>query len=111
MPGEVLSASVTEAKVKDESQDPIYLRIRDLIYQVCGIYHSEEKLYLLVSACKRRMSESSGRASTGREYLELLTSPSKRDAELRALMNEITIGETSTRFWLRNHRSSRRVPP
>ena len=94
MSGEVLHAPVTEAKLRDESQDPVYLRIRDLVYQACGIYHSEEKLYLLASACKRRMNESAGRASTGREYLELLTSPSKRDAELRGLMNEITIGET-----------------
>lgn len=99
MAGEVSSAPVTGVKPKEESQDPVYLKIRDLVYQACGIYHSEEKLYLLVSACKRRMSESGGRASTSREYMELLSSPARRDAELCALMNEITIGETC---WFRS---------
>jgi chemotaxis protein methyltransferase CheR len=92
MPTELSSPPVADAK--QESQDPVYLRIRDLVYQACGIYHAEEKLYLLASACKRRMSQSSGHAQTAREYADLLTNPSKRDAELRGLMNEITIGET-----------------
>ena len=78
----------------DGNDDPSYLRIRDLVYQSCGIYHPEEKLYLLIAACKRRMSASSERAGTGREYLGLLTSPSGRNSELMELLNEITIGET-----------------
>lgn len=94
MPTETANAPLLETKSKDDNQDPVYLKIRDLVYQACGIYHSEEKLYLLVSACNRRMNQSGGQANTGREYLELLTHPSKRDAELRGLMNEITIGET-----------------
>jgi chemotaxis protein methyltransferase CheR len=92
MPIEVTNPPVVDAK--QESQDPVYLKIRDLAYQACGIYHSDEKLYLLVSACKRRIAQSGGQAQTAREYVELLTNPSKRDAELRGLMNEITIGET-----------------
>ena len=40
-------------------RDPIYVKLRDLVYQACGIYHSEEKLYLLAGACKRRFGESS----------------------------------------------------
>ncbi len=28
--------------------NPAYLKIRDLIYRISGIYHSEGKLYLLV---------------------------------------------------------------
>jgi len=94
MPGEVLKTAVVEMTEKEESQDPVYLRIRDLVYQTCGIYHSEEKLYLLVSACRRRMAKGGGRASGGREYLELLTNPARRDQEVRELLNEITIGET-----------------
>ena len=35
--------------------DPAYLKIRDLIYRISGIYHSEEKLYLLIGRCARRM--------------------------------------------------------
>jgi len=72
--------------------DPVYLKIRDLIYRVSGIYHSEEKLYLLVSRCTRRMI-ALGVASPA-EYLEHLTTRGTRDAELRLLLNEITIGET-----------------
>lgn len=37
-------------------KDPIYVRLRDLVYQTCGIYHPEEKLYLLAGACNRRMA-------------------------------------------------------
>jgi len=72
--------------------DPAYLKIRDLIYRMSGIYQTEEKLYLLVSRCGRRMSAVG--AKTPSEYLEHLTTRGNRDAELRLLLNEITIGET-----------------
>ncbi len=72
--------------------DPAYLKIRDLIYRISGIYHSEEKLYLLTSRCERRMTVV--KASSASEYLEHLTTRGNRDAELRLLLNEITIGET-----------------
>ncbi len=72
--------------------DPAYLTIRDLIYRISGIYHSEEKLYLLVSRCERRMNAL--RVASPTEYLEHLTTRGNRDAELRLLLNEITIGET-----------------
>jgi len=72
--------------------DPAYLKIRDLIYRISGIYQPEEKLYLLVSRCGRRMSAVG--AKTASEYLEHLTTRGNRDAELRLLLNEITIGET-----------------
>ena len=94
MAGEVLNAVLTAPKADEDARDPVYLRIRDLVYQTCGIYHSEEKLYLLVSACKRRMASERVPASSGREYLELLTSPGFKEAESRELLNEITIGET-----------------
>jgi chemotaxis protein methyltransferase CheR len=74
------------------ASDPAYLKIRDLIYRISGIYHSEQKLYLLVSSCGRRMN-ASGTASAS-SYLEQLTIGANRDAELRLLLNEITIGET-----------------
>jgi chemotaxis protein methyltransferase CheR len=84
----VLGAS----KELDDSRDPIYLRIRDLVYQTCGIYHAEDKLYLLAGACKRRMAEAKARGP--KEYFDVLTALSTRDAEVRQLLNEITIGET-----------------
>ncbi len=91
MPGEVINTLAVSTPM-DDPQDPSYVKIRELVYRTCGIYHSDEKMYLLVAACGRRIQ--TGKAQTGREYLELLTSSAYRDAELRELLNEITIGET-----------------
>jgi chemotaxis protein methyltransferase CheR len=78
--------------IESADRDPVYLKIRDLVYQACGIYHSEEKLYLLSGACKRRMANS--KAMGPRQYLDLISNVSTRVIELRELLNEITIGET-----------------
>jgi len=75
-----------------EPIDPVFRQIRDLVYKVSGIFQLEEKLYLLVDGCGRRMKQLGVR--TPREYWELLTAHSSRDAELRQLLNELTIGET-----------------
>lgn len=76
----------------EDLRDPAYLKIRDVIYQISGIYQPDEKLYLLAARCARRMSVV--KASTPAEYLEHLTVRGNREAELRLLLNEITIGET-----------------
>ena len=72
--------------------DPVYRQIRDLIYNVSGIYQLEEKLYLLGEACSRRMKEVG--IATPRDYWETLTAVAGPGSELRSLLNEITIGET-----------------
>jgi chemotaxis protein methyltransferase CheR len=72
--------------------DPLYQQIRDLVYQISGIYKAEEKLYLLADGCGRRMKQLG--AKTPREYWDHLTAQPGRDGELRQLLNEITIGET-----------------
>ena len=82
---------VTQSDATD-LRDPAYLKIRDVIYQVSGIYQPEEKLYLLASRCAGRMGAVN--AKTPAEYLEHLTVRANREAELRLLLNEITIGET-----------------
>jgi chemotaxis protein methyltransferase CheR len=76
----------------EDLKDPAYLKIRDLIYEISGIYQPEEKLYLLASRCARRMGVVN--AKTPAEYLSQLTTRANREAELRSLLNEITIGET-----------------
>ncbi len=73
--------------------DPVYLQIRDLIYKVSGIFQLEEKLYLLADGCGRRMKEL--QIQNARDYAKYLNSNINRDAEMRQLLNEITIGETS----------------
>ena len=72
--------------------DPVYRQIRDLIYNVSGIYQLEEKLHLLADACARRMKEI--QVNSPRDYWEKLTAHASREGELRSLLNEITIGET-----------------
>jgi len=87
------SATTAAAPSKSAASiDPIFRQIRDLVYKVCGIFQLEEKLYLMADACGRRMKHLSIR--TPREYWELLTAHSSRDAEIRQLLNEVTIGET-----------------
>jgi chemotaxis protein methyltransferase CheR len=72
--------------------DPELVRIRDLIYQVAGIFHPDNKLRLLLDRCSRRMKEV--KSASLREYLNCLTTKPNRQGELVALLNEITIGET-----------------
>ncbi len=72
--------------------DPIFRQIRDLVYKASGIFQLDEKLYLLADGCGRRMKQLPVRSTRG--YWDLLNAPSSRDAELRQLLNEITIGET-----------------
>lgn len=77
---------------KADLHNPAYLKIRDLIYQTAGIYQSEDKLYLLASRVTRRMN--AVHVATPGQYLEYLTKGPEREAEVRLLLNEITIGET-----------------
>ncbi len=72
--------------------DSELIRIRDLIYQVAGIFHPDTKLRLLLDGCSRRMAEI--RVKTLGEYFGHLTVKCTRQKELIALLNEVTIGET-----------------
>jgi len=85
------TAKTAPAKQSDP-MDPVFRQIRDLVYKISGIFQLEEKLYLLVDGCGRRMKHLG--IGTPREYWDLLTANSNRDAELRQLLNELTIGET-----------------
>jgi len=71
---------------------PDLVRIRDLVYEVAGIFHPDNKLALLQDRCGRRMKQL--QTQNLREYIEVLTIRPNRQAELIALLNEITIGET-----------------
>ncbi len=86
------TASVQPALALDGPPDPDLVRIRDLIYQVAGIFHPDNKLRLLLDRCGRRMKEVNSKNL--KDYLECLTIRPMRQGELIALLNEITIGET-----------------
>jgi len=86
------AAPVYSLSAVDGPPDPEVVRIRDLIYQVAGIFHPDTKLRLLFDRCARRMKEL--KVSSLREYFTCLTLEPTRQTELIALLNEITIGET-----------------
>ena len=88
----ISTVPATEQMPVDALTDPVWARIRDLIYQVSGIYQPETKFYLLVSRCNIRMKAIGSRSP--REYLDYLTARPNRESEMRNLLNEITIGET-----------------
>jgi len=71
---------------------PQLIRIRDLVYQVAGIFQPDNKLRLLEDRCQKRMAALG--ASSLNDYYECLTVKPIRQVELVNLLNEITIGET-----------------
>ena len=73
--------------------DPYLFRIRDLIYRASGIFQPDNKFYLLENRCAKRLA-ATGAASLG-DYFRLLSTDVRREAEMRSLLNEITVGETS----------------
>ena len=72
--------------------DPQLIRIRDLVYQVAGIFQPDNKLRMLEDRCGKRMQALG--VKTLRDYYDCLTVKPIRQAELISLLNEITIGET-----------------
>ena len=89
-----LDTLTTQAQesVDADLSDPALVKLRDLIYRMSGIYHAENKFYLLATRARRRMKAINSK--TFSDYLEHLTARPNRDAEMRSLLNEITIGET-----------------
>lgn len=91
--GHGMTAAPAQSTIQlDGPPDPDLIRIRDLVYQVAGIFHPDTKLRLLFDRCGRRMKEL--KTASLREYFEHLTIKPTRQVELVALLNEITIGET-----------------
>ena len=86
------AAPAPSAVAAEGPPDPELVRIRDLIYQIAGIFHPDNKLRLLQERCSRRMRQL--QVTTLREYFECLTTKPMRQAELILLLNEITVGET-----------------
>lgn len=68
------------------------VQIRDLVYKVAGMFQPDSKLRFLESRCWKRMHVLG--VTTLRDYYQCLTRMPTCEAELVALLNEITIGET-----------------
>jgi chemotaxis protein methyltransferase CheR len=91
MPGPPIVAD-QKAERSAERTDPTLIRIRDLIYKVCGIYLPDNKFYFLNDRCDRRVKAL--KMDSLRPYFDALTLGLDREAEIRNLLNEITVGET-----------------
>ena len=83
----------TPAGTPEVLADPYLYRIRDLIYRASGIFQPDNKFYILENRCTKRL-EAVG-LSSFYEYFRLLTTSARRETEIRSLLNEITVGETS----------------
>jgi chemotaxis protein methyltransferase CheR len=67
-------------------------QIRDLIYEVCGIFIPDMRFRSLEERCLRRIE--AVHAGSLMQYFSYLTSHAGRAAEMKNLLNEITVGET-----------------
>jgi chemotaxis protein methyltransferase CheR len=83
----------TPADTAEALADPYLYRIRDLIYRASGIFQPDNKFYIFENRCTKRL-EAVG-LNSFYEYFRLLTSSARRETEIRSLLNEITVGETS----------------
>jgi chemotaxis protein methyltransferase CheR len=70
----------------------LYHQLRDFIYEQCGIFFSDAKLYFIENRISKRLEAL--QLKSYRDYLTLLKSPSRRD-ELSNLFDQITTNETS----------------
>jgi len=91
------AASAVASREVPGRPDPQLIQIRDLIYQVAGIFQPDNKLRHLEDRCQRRMQALA--VKTLKDYYDCLTVKPIRQTELVSLLNEITIGET---FFFRN---------
>jgi chemotaxis protein methyltransferase CheR len=94
-----VSVSVARSHVSENASasNAYLLRIRDLIYQIAGIFHPDHRLVFLEERCSRRMKVLA--IASVRDYLDCLSVKPGHQVELVALLNEITIGET---YFFRN---------
>lgn len=71
--------------------DATFRDLRDVVYNLCGIYYTESKKYLLEGRIAKRITARG--LNTFEDYLSLLKSPQSRH-EMNQLFEAITINET-----------------
>ncbi len=90
MPAQSLNFPVAPPSVR-------LIQIRDLVYKVAGMFQPDSKLRLLETGCWKRMHVLG--VTTLQDYYQCLIRMPTCEAELVALLNEITVGET---YFFRN---------
>ena len=69
------------------------LRLRDYLYETTGMFFPDSKRYFFEARFARRLQAL--RMNSYREYLQYLLTHPRREEELRRLIQEVTINETS----------------
>ena len=90
-----MSTAATPARVPEKPSgppNPHLVKIRDVVYQVAGIFQPDNKLRSFEDRVTKRMQVLA--VTSLKDYYDCLTVKPIRQAELIALLNEITIGET-----------------
>lgn len=85
---------VTSSRPMDiqlEMSDSTFKELRDVIYQISGIFYTESKKYLLEGRISKRLAARNFK--TFEEYVEYLKSPYSKQ-EMYQLLEAITINET-----------------
>jgi chemotaxis protein methyltransferase CheR len=86
------SASRVVADSSGAYPDTQLLRIRDLVYDVAGIFHPDHNLVRFEECCRGRMQQVGSASLAG--YFDCLAVNPSCQAELVNLLNDITVGET-----------------
>ena len=90
-----MSTAATTARLPEKPSgppNPHLVKIRDVVYQVAGIFQPDNKLRSFEDRVTKRMQVLA--VTSLKDYYDCLTVKPIRQAELIALLNEITIGET-----------------
>ena len=78
---------------KQTMSKEVFLKVRDFIYEKCGIHFTENKIYLLEDRLSARLEHL--KLSSYEEYLYFLTYDPSKNLEIKNLYNSITTNETS----------------
>ncbi|MDZ7372338.1 MAG: protein-glutamate O-methyltransferase CheR [candidate division KSB1 bacterium] len=87
------SIPLTSTVGEPDAEAQALWELRDLIYNTCGMYFSEQRRFFLESRCRRRMNALG--MHSYQDYLQLVRDPRQRRGELQLLLDEITVNETS----------------
>ncbi|MHB1692332.1 MAG: protein-glutamate O-methyltransferase CheR, partial [bacterium] len=73
--------------------DETFCKIRDLIYQLTGIFYNEQKKYLIETRLSKRLADLN--LTNYEDYFYILKYSAKQSDEIKELFKSITTNETS----------------
>ena len=73
--------------------DDVFKKLKDMIYEISGIFFSDQKKYLLETRLSKRISVLN--LSNFEDYYNYLKYSPLKNAEIKELLNSVTTNETS----------------